>query len=128
MFFWKRKAELLGPYLGQLSIDVGDAYTPSPIAPNLSAWRSNPLEMAEGAWEQLLATLPSDRVRATIPDPEFFHIDAAIKFTPPAADDAPEGAVTHNETPFYVQVAGHSLKNVSAERNGPEPEDEFIEG
>lgn len=84
--FWRDRVKPVGDYIGQISIDLGDWYTPYPRDvsgdegdPGHTAWHSTASEIAGYCWDQVKAGVSAER-ETTIAPPRFYHLDSGIRF------------------------------------------------
>lgn len=81
--YWRERMSPAGPFIGQLSVDIGDFYRRAPARlgnrVRRSAWHSTPDEIAAEVWFQIRQGL--DRERATIlVAPAYYHLDQGLSF------------------------------------------------
>jgi uncharacterized protein with NAD-binding domain and iron-sulfur cluster len=106
-YFWRRRLSLMKGFLGLVSIDIGDAYTPYESAGigNVSAWNCSRLEMESLTFEQMQSVLPGS-IAKTIPPPQITLVDKGLVFDL-------NGSVLYNKTPFFTQIAGQNKRKIA---------------
>ena len=85
--YWRQRVRPVGPFLGQISVDVGDWHAPySPgqdqtyVRPHgNAAWYSSRQEIAQNVWQQITRGLATVEAQSIVP-PRYFHIDRNIVF------------------------------------------------
>ena len=83
--YWRQRVRPVGPFLGQISVDVGDwhAFYPSTdqaaAGHGNTAWYSSSQEVADKTWAQVKDGL-AEAYAAVIHPPTYFHIDRNIVF------------------------------------------------
>jgi hypothetical protein len=84
--YWRERMSPTGPFMGQLSVDIGNFYAPTPPrrAGRLgrSAWRSTFNEIVEGVWHQVRQGLERDRA-GVLAAPRYVHVDEWLRFDHP---------------------------------------------
>jgi hypothetical protein len=92
--YWRQRVRPVGPFLGQISVDVGDWYAHYPPgqdgagvqARGNTAWYSSRQEIAQNVWQQINSGLAPVEAQSIAP-PRYFHIDRNIVFD----EDSPSG-------------------------------------
>lgn len=80
--FWRERVVPIGKYVGQMSFDIGDWYTPhvGEFFEDSTAWNSSRQEIAECTWTQALKSLDAEWVQSII-WPQYYHLDQGIVFS-----------------------------------------------
>jgi hypothetical protein len=85
--YWRQRVRPVGPFLGQISVDVGDWHAPYSAgqdganvrARGNTAWYSSRQEIAQNVWQQINRGLATVEAQSIVP-PRYFHIDRNIVF------------------------------------------------
>jgi putative NAD(P)-binding protein len=92
--YWRQRVRPVGPFLGQISVDVGDWHAYHSPGENgayvrprgNTAWYSSRQEIAQNVWQQINRGLATVEAQSIVP-PRYFHIDRNIVFD----ESAPSG-------------------------------------
>ena len=113
--YWRERMAPTGPFMGQLSVDIGNFYAPAPprrpgrIA--RSAWHSTFGEIVTETWHQVGEGLERERA-GVLPAPDFVHLDEWLRF------DHPRGSSFRDEAAILVRVNPRNTGNYTAWING----------
>jgi hypothetical protein len=103
--YWRERMSPAGPFMGQLSVDIGNFYSPGRARlgsrETRSAWNSTVDEIATEVWFQVRQGLERERA-GILAAPLYFHVDKGLSF------DGPHGSSFQNE--LRIGVTEDSLE------------------
>jgi hypothetical protein len=106
--YWRERMSPAGPFMGQLSVDIGNFYMTAPARlgnrTGRSTWNSTREDIAAEVWFQVRQGLDRERAGELV-SPGFYHIDQGLQF------DHPLGSTFRNEVRITVMDAAgwHTL-------------------
>jgi hypothetical protein len=81
--YWRERMSPAGPFIGQLSVDIGDFYRRAPARFGnrvmRSAWNSSSSEIAKEVWFQVRQGLDRERAGILVA-PSYYHLDHGLSF------------------------------------------------
>jgi hypothetical protein len=81
--YWRERMSSAGPFMGQLSVDIGNFYKPAParLGTRLgrSGWNSTSGEIAAEVWFQVRQGLERERA-GVLAGPSYYNLDAGLTF------------------------------------------------
>lgn len=81
--YWRERMSPAGPFMGQLSVDIGNFYRPARARNGTryprSAWNSSAPEIAEEVWFQVRQAHERERA-GVLAAPSYYHIDEGLSF------------------------------------------------
>ena len=97
--YWRERMSPASPFIGQLSVDIGDFYRRAPARHGSritrSAWNSSSDEIAAGVWFQVRQSLERERAGILVA-PTYYHLDQGLSF------DHPLGSVFRDQVSIRV--------------------------
>jgi hypothetical protein len=104
---WRERMSPVGPFMGQLSVDIGNFYALAPRRGNgrfrRSAWHSTSVEIVTEVWNQIQQGLERERA-GVMTRPDYVHLDQWLRF-----DDA-RCTSFRGEAPIVVRGKSSSGK------------------
>jgi hypothetical protein len=84
--YWRERMSSSGPFMGQLSVDIGNFYAPAPPRSGgriqRTAWHSTRDEIMAEVWQQVRRGLESQHA-GILADPDSVHLDEGLRFDHP---------------------------------------------
>lgn len=103
---WRIRLSPTSAFLGQLSVDIGDFYTPNSANPRISAWHATRREIAKITWNQVLHGLERKYALRVHP-PTYYHLDQGLVFEDQLegfSGDPAEARIVYNKTAFLINL------------------------
>ena len=105
--YWRERMAPTGPFMGQLSVDIGNFYEPAARRPGRrftrSAWNSTKSEIVAEVWRQIRQGLETVSAGAIV-SPSFVHVDNGLRF------DDPRGASFREAVQIHVSDASRNAR------------------
>ena len=117
--YWRERMSPTGPFLGQLSVDIGNFYALAPARDShrfgRPAWQSTYREIVAEVWEQVRMGVERERAGVLIP-PDYVHIDEGLRFDHPRGSVIRESATivvkrVKNASPYTIRINGEPFSD-----------------